>query len=101
MAKLDTAERKELPGKDFAGPHDSYPVEDKAHARDAKARASEEERKGKLSKPEEAHIDAKANHELGEKGDMPREPKPRDMRSETRKSMDENKHHVLNRTGDV
>lgn len=39
MAKLDAAERKELPKSDFAGPGRSYPVEDRAHAANAKARA--------------------------------------------------------------
>lgn len=41
MAKLTTKARNALPAKDFAGPGRSYPVEDKAHARNAKARASE------------------------------------------------------------
>lgn len=68
MAKLTTKARDDLPRKDFAGPNDSYPVENKAHARDAKARASEEEHKGKLSKSQEAKIDAKADKVL-DKGD--------------------------------
>lgn len=40
MAKLDAAARKKIPAKDFAGPDGSYPIEDKAHARNALARAS-------------------------------------------------------------
>jgi hypothetical protein len=40
MAKLKAASRNKLPGKDFAGPDRSYPIEDKAHARDALSRAS-------------------------------------------------------------
>lgn len=60
MAKLTTKARDKIPASKFAGPDDSYPVEDKSHARNAKARASEEERKGKLSKSEEEHIDEKA-----------------------------------------
>ncbi len=42
MAKLTTKARKALPKSKFAGPGRSYPVEDKAHAANAKARASEE-----------------------------------------------------------
>lgn len=67
MAKLSTSARKALPKKDFAGPDRSYPVEDKAHARNAKARASEMEHKGKLSPSEKAKIDAKADRVLGKK----------------------------------
>ncbi len=66
MAKLDTKERKKLPKGDFALPGKrAYPVEDKAHARNAKARASEMENKGKLSAASKAKIDAKADKVLG------------------------------------
>lgn len=65
--RLTAKERNKLPGKDFAGPGRSYPVEDKAHARNAKARASEEERKGKLSKAAERKIDRKADAVMAEK----------------------------------
>ncbi len=41
-----------------------YPMPDKAHARNAKARASEMENKGKLSESSKAKIDAKANRIL-------------------------------------
>jgi hypothetical protein len=64
MAKLTSKERKTLPKKDFAGPGRSYPVENKSHARDAKARASEEEHKGKLSKSAENKIDRAADKVL-------------------------------------
>lgn len=40
MARLRSAARKALPGKDFAGPDRSYPIEDASHARDALARSS-------------------------------------------------------------
>lgn len=74
MAKLTAAKRDKLPKKEFGEPSKkAYPMPDKAHARDAKARASEEERKGKLSKSEEQKIDAKANKMLGEKGDKAKE----------------------------
>ena len=75
MAKLTSAKRDKLPKKEFAEPSKkAYPIENKAHARDAKARASEEEHKGKLSKSEESKIDAKANKVLGEKGDKAKKP---------------------------
>lgn len=67
MAKLTTEGRKALPSKDFAGPGRSYPVEDKAHARAAKSRASEAEHKGRISKGQEAKIDARADKKLGKK----------------------------------
>jgi len=40
MAKLTAKTRNAIPGKDFAGPDRSYPIEDKNHARNALARAS-------------------------------------------------------------
>ncbi len=41
MAKLTAKGRNALPAKDFAGPNRSFPVEDKSHARNALARASQ------------------------------------------------------------
>lgn len=41
MAKLTSKERGKLPKKDFAGPKESYPDEDKGHARAALSRVSE------------------------------------------------------------
>lgn len=41
MAKLSGKERSDLPAKDFAGPHRSFPINDKNHARNAMARASQ------------------------------------------------------------
>lgn len=64
MAKLTSTRRADLPSADFAGPSRSYPVPDKSHAANAKSRASEMERKGKLSSSEKAKIDAKANRVL-------------------------------------
>ena len=64
MAKLTSAKRKKLPKKDFAGPGDSYPVPDKSHAANAKARATQMEEAGKLSPSAKAKIDAKANKVL-------------------------------------
>lgn len=41
MARLTAATRKSLPASDFAGPGRSYPMPDRAHAANAKARASQ------------------------------------------------------------
>jgi hypothetical protein len=65
MAKLTAAKRKKIPASEFAGPDRSYPVNDKAHAANAKARATQMVNKGKLSKSAEGKIDAKANKVLG------------------------------------
>ena len=65
MAKLTSKGRKSLPSKDFGLPGSrKYPMEDKSHARNAKARASEMEHKGKISEATERKIDAKANRKL-------------------------------------
>ena len=64
MSKLSTKSRDKLPAKDFAGPGRSYPVENKSHARDAKARASGAVNAGRMSKSEEKRIDAKADRKL-------------------------------------
>lgn len=65
MAKLTTRARKRLPRGDFAGPGKSYPIPDKSHARNAKARASQAVNAGRMSKSEESRIDAKADRKLG------------------------------------
>ena len=65
MTKLTTASRKALPKKDFAGPGRSYPVENKSHAANAKARASQAVNAGRMSRSEEKRIDARANKVLG------------------------------------
>lgn len=67
MSKLTTKGRKGLADSKFAGPDRSYPVNDKAHAANAKARATQAVNAGRMSKAEEAKIDAKANRVLGEK----------------------------------
>lgn len=41
MAKLTAEKRNTLPAKDFAGPGRSFPVNDRNHARNALARASQ------------------------------------------------------------
>jgi hypothetical protein len=67
MAKLTTKARKALPKSEFAGPDRSYPVNDRAHARNAKARASQAVNAGRMSKSTEAKIDAKADRVLGKR----------------------------------
>jgi hypothetical protein len=64
MATLTTKQRKALKSNQFAGPDRSYPVPDKAHARNAKARASQMERRGIISESTKEKIDAKANKVL-------------------------------------
>lgn len=66
MTKLTAAKRKKIPSKEFGMPGEKkYPMPDKSHARNAKARASEMEHKGKLSSSSKAKIDAKADKVLG------------------------------------
>lgn len=68
MAKLNAAKRKKIPKKEFGLPGEKkYPMPDKSHARNAKARASQMEKKGKLSASFKSKIDAKANKVLGKK----------------------------------
>lgn len=64
MAKLTTKARKNLPAAKFAGPGRSYPVPDKSHAANAKARATQAVNAGRMSKSEKGRIDAKANKVL-------------------------------------
>ncbi|WP_010186282.1 DUF6582 domain-containing protein [Sphingomonas sp. PAMC 26605] len=62
MAKLSEGERDALPASKFAEPDKrTYPIEDAAHARNAKARASQAEKAGHMSKAEEHRIDKKAD----------------------------------------
>ena len=66
MAKLTTSKRNALPDSAFAGPGRSYPVEDKNHAIAAKARATQQVKRGNLSPASKAKIFAKANRMLGD-----------------------------------
>jgi hypothetical protein len=66
MAELTTKQRNKLPKSTFGMPSkDGYPMPDRAHAANAKARASQMLKAGKLSASAKAHIDAKANKILG------------------------------------
>jgi hypothetical protein len=68
MAKLTTAKKKAEPNSDFGLPKErKYPMPDAAHARNAKARASQEKNAGKLSAADKKKIDKKADKVLKEK----------------------------------
>ena len=69
MAKLTAKQRKNLSGHVFGlAAQRKYPMPDKSHAANAKARASQQVAKGNLSSSQKATIDAKANQILGKKG---------------------------------
>lgn len=62
MSKLSSKARNALPKSDFGMPGSrGYPMPDKAHAANAKARATQMVNAGKLSPSSKAKIDAKAN----------------------------------------
>ena len=66
MAELSTKARDTLPARDFAEPDKrAYPIEDKPHARNAKARAGQAVKAGRMSKAEAGRIDKKADAVLG------------------------------------
>jgi hypothetical protein len=65
MAKLSAAARKALPSSKFAGPNKSFPIPDKAHAADAKGRATQAVNAGRMSPAQAAKIKAAANKVLG------------------------------------
>lgn len=62
MAKLSEAKRDKMPDSQFGLPEEhKYPMPDKSHAENAKARASQQEKKGNLTSSEKAKIDRKAD----------------------------------------
>lgn len=66
MATLTTKKRKTLPKADFGEPAKrAYPMPDRAHAANAKARATQQVAAGNLSPSEATKIKAKANRVLG------------------------------------
>ncbi|MEP6967402.1 MAG: hypothetical protein ABI906_04930 [Pseudomonadota bacterium] len=68
MADLTKKTRDKLSANDFAEPGKrAYPLEDKPHARNAKARASQAVKAGRMSKGEKAKIDKKADAVLKKK----------------------------------
>lgn len=65
--KLNASARKHIPRSEFGLPgQKKYPMPDKSHAANAKARATQMVNKGKLSASSAAKIRAKANRILGE-----------------------------------
>jgi hypothetical protein len=65
MAELTEKKRDNLKESQFGLPDEKkYPMPDKAHARNAKARASQQKKKGNLTATEKAKIDRKADRIL-------------------------------------
>lgn len=65
MAKLTAKKRDALPKSSFGEPAQrKYPMPDKNHAANAKARATQQVKKGNLSPAEKSRIVAKANRML-------------------------------------
>jgi hypothetical protein len=66
IGELTSKKRNKLPKSSFGLPGSrKYPINDKSHARNAKARASQMYNAGKLSASSKAKIYAKANRKLG------------------------------------
>jgi hypothetical protein len=65
MSKLTTKARKSIPKAEFGLPGSKkYPMPDRAHAANAKARSTQQVKAGNLSPASKAKIDAKANRIL-------------------------------------
>lgn len=63
--KLDAAERKHIPTSEFGLPGSrKYPMPDRSHAANAKSRATQMVKRGKLSEASAEKIRAKANRML-------------------------------------
>ena len=85
MARLTTKQRKAMPKSEFGLPGEvhkgarggkltrgAYPMPDRAHAANAKARAKQQEKKGNLSASEAKTIMSKANRILYGKSKAPK-----------------------------
>lgn len=67
MAELKAKSRNKMKDKTFGLPDErKYPMPDKSHAQNAKARASQQLKKGNITPEEKKKIDAKANKKLGQ-----------------------------------
>jgi hypothetical protein len=65
MAELTEKKRDSLKPSQFGLPEEKkYPMPDKSHARNAKARASQQKKKGTITATEKAKIDRKADRIL-------------------------------------
>jgi len=66
MAKISEKKRDSMSDSKFGLPDEhKYPMPDKSHAQNAKARATQQENKGNLSASDKAKIDRKADKVLG------------------------------------
>jgi len=66
MSDLTAKRRNSLPSSSFGMPGArKYPMPDRSHAINAKARASQQEAKGNITPAQKSSIDAKANSILG------------------------------------
>jgi len=66
MAKLTARRRNKLKKSQFGLPGSrKYPMPDRAHAANAKARATQQFKKGRISRSTKNRIHAKANRVLG------------------------------------
>jgi hypothetical protein len=62
MATMSDKKRDKLPESKFGLPEErKYPMPDKSHARNAKARASQAQNAGRISAADEKKIDRKAD----------------------------------------
>jgi hypothetical protein len=67
VATLSTKKRNSEPKSEFGLPEErKYPMPDESHARNAKARASQQEKQGNLSSAQKTRIDRKADKILDE-----------------------------------
>ena len=65
MAELTSRKRDSLPKSTFGLPDErKYPMPDPSHARNAKARAAQQVKKGTITQKEEHQIDRKADRIL-------------------------------------
>ena len=68
MSRLTTSTRKELPASSFGLPEQKkYPMPDRRHAANAKARATQEQERGLLSQADKKRVDRKADQVLARK----------------------------------
>jgi hypothetical protein len=66
MGELTARIRRTLPPVEFGlSAERKYPLPDRAHAANAKARATQQRKRGNLTAAQKATIDAKANAVLG------------------------------------
>lgn len=65
--QLTASNRRHIPAREFGLPQErKYPMPDKSHAANAKARATQMVKRGKLTRAQAAKIRAKADRKLDE-----------------------------------